>query len=126
MILDSARYTQDHEWVIMEDDIATIGITNYAVEELGDVVFVELPSPDMELSQSDEFGSIESVKTVSSLYMPISGLVLESNTLLTNNPEMVNESPYMDGWLIKVKPESLTEFDDLMTAEEYESYLASL
>ena len=126
MILDSARYTQDHEWVIMEDDIATIGITNYAVEELGDVVFVELPSPDMELSQSDEFGSIESVKTVSSLYMPISGIVLESNTLLTNNPEMVNESPYMDGWLIKVKPESLTEFDDLMTAEEYESYLASL
>jgi glycine cleavage system H protein len=126
MILDNARYTQEHEWVIIEDDIATIGITTYAVEELGDVVFVELPNADVELSQSDEFGSIESVKTVSSLFMPISGVVLESNTLLTNNPEMVNESPYSDGWLIKVKPENLTEFDDLMTSEEYESYLASL
>ena len=126
MILDNARYTQEHEWVIIEDDIATIGITTYAVEELGDVVFVELPNADVELSQSDEFGSIESVKTVSSLFMPISGLVLESNTLLTNNPEMVNEYPYSDGWLIKVKPENLTEFDDLMTSEEYESYLASL
>tara|TARA_B100001113_G_scaffold350118_1_gene346694 strand:- start:23 stop:415 length:393 start_codon:yes stop_codon:yes gene_type:complete len=126
MVLNNAKYTQDHEWVILEDGVATIGISNHAIEELGDIVFVELPQVNRELAQTDEFGTIESVKTVSSLYMPISGTIIETNEMLNESPETVNESPYGDGWIIKIKPENQSEYDDLMTAEEYESYLASL
>jgi len=126
MILENAKYTQDHEWVLLDNDIATVGITNFAVDELGDIVFVELPVIGTEFSQMDELGTVESVKTVSSLYSPISGAVTESNELLTNSPETINESPYGDGWLVKVKLDNQTEYDDLMSASEYEAYLQTL
>ena len=126
MFQDNAKYTEDHEWVILENGIATIGISNHAIEELGEVVFVELPESNIELSQSDEFGTIESVKTVSSLYTPLSGTIIETNTDLKDNPEIINESPYGDGWLIKVKAEKQSEYDDLMSCTEYQSYIESL
>ena len=126
MFQDNAKYTEDHEWVILEDGIATIGISNHAIEELGEVVFIELPESNIELSQSDEFGTIESVKTVSSLYTPLSGTIIETNTFLKDNPEIINESPYGDGWLIKVKAEKQSEYDVLMTCTEYQSYIESL
>ena len=126
MLLDNVKYTQEHEWVLLEDDIATIGISGHAIEELGDIVFVELPKVGSEFSQMDELGTVESVKTVSSLYIPLSGSIVEVNETLQDAPEMVNEAPYGDGWLIKVKIDDRAEYDDLMTSEEYEAYLESL
>jgi glycine cleavage system H protein len=126
MLLDNVKYTQEHEWVLLEDDIATIGISSHAIEELGDIVFVELPKVGSAFSQMDELGTVESVKTVSSLYIPLSGSIVEVNETLQDAPEMVNEAPYGDGWLIKVKIDDRAEYDDLMTSEEYEAYLESL
>ena len=126
MLLDNVKYTQEHEWVLLEDDIATIGISSHAIEELGDIVFVELPKVGSEFSQMDELGTVESVKTVSSLYIPLSGSIIEVNETLQDAPETVNEAPYGNGWLIKVKIDDRAEYDDLMTSEEYEAYLESL
>ena len=126
MLLDNVKYTQEHEWVLLEDDIATIGISSHAIEELGDIVFVELPKVGSEFSQMDELGTVESVKTVSSLYIPLSGSIVEVNETLQDAPETVNEAPYGNGWLIKVKIDDRAEYDDLMTSEEYEAYLESL
>ena len=117
------RYTKDHEWVRMENDIAVVGITSHAVDELGEVVFVELPNVDDDINQADEFGSIESVKTVSSLYSPISGSISEINNDIVDNPGTINESPYKDGWLIKVKVSNPSEINDLMSEEDYKAYL---
>jgi len=127
MIPKDLYYTEDHEWVKVEEGIAIIGITDYAVKELGEIVFIEYPTINTEIGQGDEFGAVESVKTVSSLYAPIAGKVIEINKELENSPEMVNDSPYGDGWLVKVKAEDITkEIGELMSAREYTVYLNTL
>ena len=117
------RYAKSHEYVHVEGEIGTIGITDYAQKELGDVVFVELPQVGSELEAGDELGSIESVKAVSELFSPVSGVVTEINEALADNPALVNTDPYGDGWMIRVKVSDATEVDELMSAEEYDEYL---
>jgi glycine cleavage system H protein len=117
------RYAKSHEYVHLEGDIGTIGITEYAQKELGDVVFVELPQVGTELEAGDELGSIESVKAVSELFAPVSGTVSEINEALAENPALVNTDPWGDGWMIRLKVNDATELDELMTAEEYDEYL---
>jgi len=117
------RYAKSHEYVHLEGDVATIGITDYAQKELGDVVFVELPSVGQQLDAADELGSIESVKAVSELFSPVSGEVIEINEALADNPALVNTDPWGDGWMIRVRVSDPTEIDELMTAEEYDEYI---
>ncbi|HEX2835917.1 MAG TPA: glycine cleavage system protein GcvH [Thermoanaerobaculia bacterium] len=117
------RYAKSHEYVHLEGDIATIGITDYAQKELGDVVFVELPQVGSQLEAADELGSIESVKAVSELFAPVSGEVVEVNEALADNPALINTDPFGDGWMIRVKVSDPTEVDELMTAEEYDEYV---
>lgn len=117
------RYSNEHEWVAVEDDVATVGITDYAQEQLGDVVYVELPAVGDEVIKDEAFGVVESVKAVSDVYAPVSGKVIEVNTDLPESPEVINEDPYGDGWMIKVKLSDITELDDLMTAEQYRAYV---
>ena len=112
------KYSKSHEWVKVEGDIATIGITDHAQEELGDVVYVELPEPGRVLAHDDVFGTVESVKAVSDLYSPLSGEVVESNTALSGNEATINDAPYEGGWLIKVQLTALA--DGLLDAAEYE------
>ncbi len=114
------RYSEEHEWVKVEDGKARIGITHFAQSELGDIVFVELPQVGDEIKSNEPFGSVESVKTVSELYAPISGKVIEVNNELEDSPEYVNESPYENAWMIVVEPTDTAEVDALMTAEQYE------
>jgi len=114
------RYSREHEWVLVEEDAATIGITDYAQEQLGDVVYVELPELDLQLTKDEPFSVVESVKAVSDIYAPVSGRVTEVNTELTNSPETVNEDPYGDAWLVQIELSDPEELDSLMTAEEYE------
>ena len=123
MTPEDSRYAKSHEYVHVEGDIGTIGITDYAQKELGDVVFVELPQVGSQLEAGDELGSIESVKAVSELFAPVSGEVVEVNEALTEKPELVNTDPYGDGWMIKVRLSDATEVDELMSAEEYEEYI---
>jgi glycine cleavage system H protein len=120
------RYTKEHEWVGSGTDIVNIGITDYAQEQLGDVVYVDLPSVGANLTQFDAFGSIESVKAASDLYAPISGTVVEVNEALRDHPELVNQSPYEQAWLLKVKLQDAKELEVLMTPGDYESFTASL
>ncbi len=117
------RYAKSHEYVHVEGNIGTIGITDYAQKELGDVVFVELPQVGIELEAGDELGSIESVKAVSELFVPVSGEVIEINETLADNPALVNTDPWGDGWMVRIKLTDVTEVDELMTAEEYDEYL---
>ncbi|HYC60832.1 MAG TPA: glycine cleavage system protein GcvH [Thermoanaerobaculia bacterium] len=117
------RYAKSHEYVHVEGDIGTIGITDYAQKELGDVVFVELPQVGSELEAGDELGSIESVKAVSELFVPVTGTVVEVNEALADNPALVNTDPWGDGWMIRIRMADATEVDELMTAEEYDEYL---
>jgi glycine cleavage system H protein len=117
------RYAKSHEYVHLEGDVATIGITDYAQKELGDVVFVELPQPASVLDAADELGSIESVKAVSELFSPVSGEVVEINEALADNPALVNTDPYGDGWMVRIRLSDPTEVDELMTAEEYEEFI---
>ncbi|WP_031407263.1 glycine cleavage system protein GcvH [Geobacillus vulcani] len=117
------RYTKEHEWVRVEGENVRVGITDYAQSELGDIVFVELPEVGTEITANEPFGSVESVKTVSELYAPISGTVVEVNEALNDNPEYVNESPYEKAWMIVVKPNDLSEIDNLLTAEQYEAMI---
>ena len=117
------RYAKSHEYVHLEGDVATIGITDYAQKELGDVVFVELPQVGSQLDAADELGSIESVKAVSELFSPVSGEVVEVNEALSDKPDLVNTDPYGDGWMIRIRVSDPTEIDELMTAEEYDEYL---
>ncbi|PWW29635.1 glycine cleavage system H protein [Cytobacillus oceanisediminis] len=114
------RYSEEHEWVKTEDGKVRIGITHFAQSELGDIVFVELPEVGDELTADEPFGSVESVKTVSELYAPVSGKVVEVNEDLNDSPEFVNESPYEKAWMVVVEPSDLSEVDKLMTAEQYE------
>ncbi|MGM9988680.1 MAG: glycine cleavage system protein GcvH [Bacillaceae bacterium] len=113
------RYSEEHEWVKVVDGKCYIGITDFAQAELGDIVFVELPEVGAELTMDEPFGSVESVKTVSELYAPISGKVVAINTELEDAPELVNESPYEQAWMIVVEPSDESEFEKLLTAEQY-------
>ena len=117
------RYAKSHEYIHVEGDIGTIGITDYAQKELGDVVFVELPRVGSSLEHADELGSIESVKAVSELFTPVSGEVIEINEALAEKPELVNTDPYGDGWMIRIRLSQPVEVDEMMTAEEYDEYL---
>ena len=113
-------YTKTHEWVRREDDVATVGITDHAQDELGDVVFIELPERGATFGVGDAFGTVESVKAVSDLYAPIEGEVVEVNEALNDAPEKINEDPYGDGWIVRLR---VSEDDDLLSAEEYEKVL---
>jgi glycine cleavage system H protein len=119
---EDSRYAKSHEYVHVEGDIGTIGITEYAQKELGDVVFVELPQVGAQLELGDELGSIESVKAVSELFSPVSGEVIEVNEALADKPELVNTDPYGDGWMVRIRLSARDEVDELMSAEEYEDY----
>ncbi len=115
------KYTKDHEWVRIEGDIATVGITEFAQSELGDIVYVEIETVGETIAQEEIFGSIEAVKTVSDLFMPISGEILEFNEELDGNPELVNSDPYGAGWMVKVKISNADEIQNLLDAEAYTS-----
>ncbi len=118
-IPSNLKYTKDHEWVLIEGDIATVGITDFAQSELGDIVYVEVETVGETVSKEEIFGSIEAVKTVSDLFMPLSGELLEFNEKLDANPELVNSDPYGDGWMVKVKISNSDEIAQLLTAEAY-------
>ena len=118
------KYTNDHEWVKIEDGIATIGITHFAQGELGDIVYVEVDTIGESLDKEEVFGSVEAVKTVSDLFMPISGEIIEFNESLESNPEKVNENPYENGWMIKIKVSNISELDDLLSPEDYENTIS--
>ncbi len=120
------KYSKEHEWCRLEDGCAVIGITDYAQKELGDVVFVDLPAAGKSVKANEKFGEVESVKAVSDIFSPISGVIIEVNDALSDNPAAVNESPYNDGWMIKVKPENIGETDALMTFDAYKKYIESL
>ncbi|MFN2441743.1 MAG: glycine cleavage system protein GcvH [Thermoanaerobaculia bacterium] len=118
-------YARSHEYVHLDGDIALIGISNYAQKELGDVVFVELPQAGSTVEVGDELGSIESVKAVSELFVPVSGEVIEVNDHLTEKPDLVNSDPYGDGWMVKIKMTDKSELEQLMSAEDYDDYIKS-
>ena len=118
------KYTKDHEWIKIEGTIATIGITDFAQGELGDIVYVEVDTLKETLEKEEVFGTVEAVKTVSDLFMPISGEILEFNESLETNPEKVNETPYEDGWMIKIKISNSSELDDLLSPEDYENTIS--
>lgn len=118
-IPDEFGYTAEHEWVAVEDGMARIGITDYAQSELGDIVFVELPEVGDETTQMEPFGTIEAVKAVSDLFAPVSGKVVEVNTLLEDQPELINTDPYGEGWILKIKLKDELEAQKLLSAEEY-------
>ena len=116
---DNLKYTKDHEWVRIEGDVAVVGITDFAQSELGDIVYVDIDTVDKQISQEDVFGTVEAVKTVSDLFSPLSGTVLEFNEKLDNSPELVNSDPYGDGWIIRMSVDEASQVEDLLTAEAY-------
>jgi glycine cleavage system H protein len=126
MYPEDCQYTKEHEWVRLEDGIAVVGITDYAQDHLGDVVFIELPDAGTEVAQFEPFGVIDSVKASSELYAPLSGEVEAVNDALTDQPELVNQEPYGEGWMIKVRPADLDELAQLLDAEGYEQFLGTL
>ncbi|ADF50948.1 MAG: glycine cleavage system protein H [Zunongwangia sp.] len=122
-IPEDLKYTRDHEWVKIDGDIATVGITDFAQGELGDIVYVEVESVDESLNREDVFGTVEAVKTVSDLYLPLTGEIVEFNDSLEDEPEKVNNAPYTDGWMIKIKYAEIAELEDLLTAQEYKEII---
>jgi glycine cleavage system H protein len=120
---EDLSYTKDHEWIRVKGDVATVGITDHAQKQLGDVVYVELPKTGDKFEASEPFGSVESVKAVSEIYMPLSGSVVEVNESLNESPEQVNEDPYGDGWMIRIKIENPSQVDGLLSSIEYEDYI---
>ncbi|ADQ16220.1 glycine cleavage system protein GcvH [Leadbetterella byssophila] len=118
---EGIKYTQEHEWIRLEGDVATVGITDFAQSELGDIVFVEVETVGESLGENEVFGTVEAVKTVSDLYLPISGEVLEVNEKLSDEPELINNDPYGDGWIIKLKVDNVADVEKLMDAETYKS-----
>ena len=120
---EDLKYTREHEWVSIEGSVATIGITDHAQEQLGDVVFVELPGVGDRIEKADAFGVVESTKAVSDVYAPLSGEVTEVNDDLPDNPELINEDPYGDGWMVKVTIGDKADLEDLMTADEYRKFI---
>ncbi|MEN9301688.1 MAG: hypothetical protein RL264_117 [Bacteroidota bacterium] len=117
------KYTKDHEWIRVEGDVATVGITDFAQSELGDIVFVEIETVGETLEKEEVFGSVEAVKTVSDLFMPVSGEILEFNETLEGEPELVNSDPYGKGWMVKVKLSNVSELDELLNAEAYQGII---
>ncbi len=126
MFPDNLKYTEDHEWALVEGDEVKVGITDYAQEELGDIVYVELPEVGDYVKAHDAFGVIESVKTSSDLYAPISGEIIAINEVLEAEPEIVNEDPYNEGWMVVIKASDISELDELMDSEEYQEYIDEL
>ena len=122
-IPDNLKYTKDHEWIKIDSDIATIGITSFAQSELGDIVFIDIDTEGEELEKEEVFGTIEAVKTVSDLFMPVSGEVTEFNRVLEDNPEIINTDPYGDGWIIKVCISDISTLDDLLSSDEYKNLI---
>jgi len=120
---ENLKYTKDHEWVKIEGDTATVGITDFAQSELGDIVYVEVETLDEELAQEEVFGTVEAVKTVSDLFMPLSGKVIEFNESLEDEPELVNENPYDNGWIIKIKLSNPEEVDNLLSSDDYTAHV---
>jgi glycine cleavage system H protein len=118
-IPENLKYTEDHEWIKVDGDTAIVGVTEYAQEQLGDVVFVEIETEGENLEKGDTFGTIEAVKTVSDLFMPIAGQVVEVNPKLEETPEIVNQDPYGDGWMVKIKMDDPGQLDGLLSAEAY-------
>ena len=123
MYPDNYRYSKEHEWVAVEGDVATIGITDHAQQELGDIVYVDLPQPGDAVAAGKSMGSVESVKAVSDIYSPITGEVTEINQALADAPEKVNEDPHGDAWMVKIKMAKPEEINDLLSAADYQSYL---
>ena len=119
------KYTKDHEWVSIERDIATVGITDFAQKELGDIVYVEVETLEQTLNKDEVFGTVEAVKTVSDLFLPLSGEIIEFNDSLESNPESVNTDPYGAGWMIKVKIANITEIDSLLSSESYKELIGA-
>ena len=123
---DSVKYQESHEWARLEGDLVVVGISDYAQEELGDVVFVELPEVGASLKKGDTFGVVESVKAASDLYVPVGGEVVEVNDVLKDTPETINGAPFGDGWIVKIKPANVAELDTLMDVEAYRSFTEGL
>ncbi len=123
-IPDNLHYSKDHEWISVEDGVATIGITDYAQHSLGDVVYIELPSAGDKFGTHEAIGSVESVKAVSEVFTPVAGEIVESNDGLNDTPEAVNSDPYEAGWFVKIKMDNPGEADKMLTAAEYEEYLS--
>jgi len=123
MVPDDRKYTQEHEWVMVEDGVGTVGVTDFAAGELGDIVFVELPEPGSEFGQGEAVGTIESVKAVADLFIPVSGEIVEINQAVVDGPELVNSNPLDDGWLLKVRLGDPGELDSLMDAAAYNDLL---
>ncbi len=122
-IPDNLFYTKEHEWINVDGDVATVGITDFAQKELGDIVFVEVETLDEELEIEETFGTIEAVKTVSDMFMPISGTVSELNGTLEDEPETINRDPYGEGWIIKIKMSDLSQVNDLLSADAYKELI---
>ena len=118
------RYTKEHEWVRLDDGVGTVGLTDYAQDQLGDIVYVDLPAPGTPVKQLEKLGEIESVKAVSDLYAPVSGEVVDVNEAVNNHPELVNESPYEEGWLVRVRLADPAELEALLTPEQYDALVA--
>lgn len=122
-IPEELKYTRDHEWVKVEGDVVIVGITDFAQRELGDIVYVDVDTLDEEVPAEDVFGTIEAVKTVSDLFSPLSGIVVEINEGLEDDPELVNKDPYGEGWIVKIQPSNLNELENLMDHSEYRSLI---
>ena len=119
----NVKYTKEHEWIRLEGDVAYVGITDYAQEQLGDIVFVDIPTEGETLVADEVFGTIEVVKTISDLFLPVTGEILEQNEALADQPELVNQDPYGEGWLIKIKPTADADFNSLLDAEAYKALI---
>jgi len=119
------KYTKDHEWVSIDGDVATVGITDFAQKELGDIVYVEVETLDQTLDKDEVFGTVEAVKTVSDLFLPLSGEIIEFNEDLESNPETVNSDPYGAGWMVKIKISNTSEIDELLSSEAYTSLIGA-
>ena len=124
-IPEELKYTEEHEWVKIEDNIATVGITDFAQGELGDIVYLEIDTLDSEIASNEVFGTVEAVKTVSDLFMPLSGKVIETNSELEDRPELVNEDPYGEGWIIKIDILDISESSSLLSYEDYKNLVDS-
>lgn len=119
------KYTKDHEWVKIDGDVVTVGITDFAQSELGDIVYVEVETLDETLDVEEVFGTVEAVKTVSDLFLPVSGEIIEFNELLEDEPEKVNSDPYGEGWMVKIKCTNTSEFDNLLSADDYKAIIGA-
>ncbi|MCZ2481075.1 glycine cleavage system protein GcvH [Aquirufa nivalisilvae] len=121
---EQLKYTQEHEWIRLEGDVAVVGITDFAQSELGDIVFVEVETVGKSIAKDAVFGTVEAVKTVSDLFLPVAGEVIEFNTALNNSPELINSDPFGEGWIVKIKPSNVSDLSELMDVATYKSFVA--